>query len=249
MSKLFHVLNSIGECVARDLEAESASFSRDEYLAGGFDSYNYQWYENFNHHVYDDNGCDYERYGCVIRDGDSVLDLGANVGIFAHRAESRGASKVTCFEPVRPTFECLEKNAGTKTSVYNAAVGGSMRTQTFRIYRDYSCAGGGTSVIRHEDMPVAHEERALTVNVNDVFRDLGPFDFMKVDTEGAEKEIMAAISDENLRSLRCLAMEIHPMQDQDEFVSGLAERMSRNGFNHFILHHNGGLKTANFWMR
>ena len=54
----------------------------------------------------------------------NTLDLGANIGVFAHRAEIRGASKVICFEPVTPTFNCLIKNKGQKTSVYKNAIGG-----------------------------------------------------------------------------------------------------------------------------
>ena len=103
-NKKFWTLRPDGSEVLRDLNEENKNFTREGYLNGEFDANNYQWYEMFHHYSFDDNGCDYERHGCYIKEGDVVLDLGANIGVFAHRAETRGASKVICFEPVTPTF-------------------------------------------------------------------------------------------------------------------------------------------------
>ena len=144
-NKMFVTLAPDGSEVLRNLAAENETFSKEKYIKGEFDGNNFQWYEMFNHFVYDDIGCDYERYGCFIREGDVVLDLGANIGIFAHRAETRGASKVICFEPVTPTFNCLIKNRGQKTLVYKNAVGRKNGFTTFRIHTDFTHIGGGTS--------------------------------------------------------------------------------------------------------
>ena len=116
-NKKIWTLSPEGNEVLRDLKKENEEFSIDLYREGKFDANNFQWYEMFNHYVHDDIGCDYERYGCYIREGDVVLDLGGNIGIFAHRAETRGASKVISFEPVTPTFNCLIKK-GTTTSFF-----------------------------------------------------------------------------------------------------------------------------------
>ena len=112
-NKLFWTLSPNGDEILRNLEEENKEFSTNDYFNGKFDANNYQWYEMFNHYVCDDLGCDYERYGCYIEEGDVVLDLGGNIGVFAHRAENRGASKVISFEPITPTFNCLIKNRGS----------------------------------------------------------------------------------------------------------------------------------------
>ena len=78
MNKKFWTIDKNGEHVLRDLSKEEEGWSYDRYLSGELDAYNYMWHEMFNHYVYDDNGCDYERYGCYIREGDVVLDLGDN---------------------------------------------------------------------------------------------------------------------------------------------------------------------------
>ena len=108
-NKKIWTLDKEGNEVLRDLAKENESFTMDRYYSGDFDGNNYMWHEMFTNFVYDDNGCDYERYGCFIKEGDVVLDIGGNIGIFAHRAEFRGASKVISFEPLTPTFNCLIK--------------------------------------------------------------------------------------------------------------------------------------------
>ena len=56
------------------------------------------------------NGCIYQRFGCVVEQGDIVLDVGANIGMFANRALYDGASKIICFEPLSVAYKCLIEN-------------------------------------------------------------------------------------------------------------------------------------------
>jgi FkbM family methyltransferase len=207
----------------------------------------------FHHFVYDDLGCDYERYGCYIREGDVVLDLGGNIGVFAHRAEERGASKVISFEPVTPTFNCLIKNKGPKTLVYKNAVGGKHGFTTFRIHTDFTHIGGGTS--EDQDLMLnqrhfIHSEIVIIIGINEIFENMDTkFDFMKIDIEGGEVDVLTSITDENLLSLRCLSAEFHKSYEEfDVFQQSFVERMERLGFKHFTLYHGDGtLRTINFW--
>jgi FkbM family methyltransferase len=251
--KLFYTLNPDGSQVLRNLAKENENFTLESYKLGEFDANNFQWYEMFHHYVFDDNGCDYERMGCFIKEGDVVLDLGANIGIFAHRAEIRGASKVISFEPMTPTFNCLIKNIGPKTTVYKNAVGSENKFVDFRIHTDFTHIGGGTS--DSQDLLLAgrsiiHSERAYMININDVFEGIGTkVDFLKVDIEGGEVDVFNSIKDEHLSSLRCLSAEFHKSYDEfDLFQTNFANRMSNLGFKHFTLYHgNGDLRTLSFW--
>jgi FkbM family methyltransferase len=50
--------------------------------------------------------------GIHINDGDVVLDVGANIGVFGVRAAQKGKNvKVYCFEPIPEIAETLKKNA------------------------------------------------------------------------------------------------------------------------------------------
>jgi FkbM family methyltransferase len=50
--------------------------------------------------------------GIQINDGDVVLDVGANIGVFGVRAAQKGKNvRVYCFEPIPDIADTLEKNA------------------------------------------------------------------------------------------------------------------------------------------
>ena len=250
---MFVTLAPDGSEVLRNLAAENETFSKEKYTKGEFDGNNFQWYEMFHHYVYDDNGCDYERYGCFIKEGDVVLDLGANIGIFAHRAETRGASKVICFEPVTPTFNCLIKNRGPKTLVYKNAVGGKNGFTTFRIHTDFTHIGGGTSESQDlmlNNREIIFSEKVIVIGINEIFEGFGEkINFMKIDIEGGEVDVLTAISDDNLKSLRCLSAEFHKTYEEfDIFQENFIQRMKNLGFKTFTLFHGDGkLRTINCW--
>ena len=54
----------------------------------------------------------YLQNGIAIKDGDVVLDVGANIGIFGVRAMQKAKNvTVYCFEPIPDIVEALSKNA------------------------------------------------------------------------------------------------------------------------------------------
>ncbi len=55
----------------------------------------------------------YFRHGISVKKGDVVLDVGANIGLFALRALKRaqGEARIFSFEPVPPIFSVLKQNA------------------------------------------------------------------------------------------------------------------------------------------
>lgn len=204
----------------------------------------------FNNHVYDDNGCDYERYGCYIKEGDIVLDLGGNIGIFAHRAETRGASKIIAFEPLTPTFNCLIKNRGPKTLVYKMAAGSKNEWVNFKIHTDFTNIGGGSSKDSAiSGRQIIHEEKAYMLNINEIFKIADKIDFMKMDIEGGEVDVLNTITDDNLLSLRCLSAEFHKTYEEfDIFQENFIRRINSLGFRSFVLYlGDGNLRTINCW--
>ena len=257
MNKQFWTLDKDGNEVLRDLKKEHENFSIEKYNAGEFDSNNFIWYENFDMYLMDANGCDYERKGCFIQEGDVVVDIGANIGIFAHRAELRGASKVICFEPFSQTFECLKKNAGPKTEVYKLAIGGNNRFEKFALHTDYTHVGGVFN-IKNTDLSknknLIKTESSLVIDVNLIFDNnlTDRIDFLKIDVEGSEIEILDSLTDDNLKKVRCVAIELHKTNEEFEiFQEKILDRMFILGFQRFILYHgtdtSATLRTFTCW--
>lgn len=251
MNKLFWTLSPSGNKILRDLKKENENFTWHDYSMGKYDPNNFIWYEMFQFYGFGSDGCDYERFGCQIKEGDVVLDIGANIGIFAHRAETKGASKVICFEPITPTFECLTKNKGPKTVVYKNAVGNENKFSTFKIHSDFTQIGGATfSDDAMKNRTSIYDELVYMINVNQIFDGFNEkIDFMKVDIEGGELELLTNISDENLKSLRCLAIELHIINDEYENLQhNFWGRMDKLGYKGYCLYHGDGkLRTLNFW--
>jgi len=79
--------------------------------------------EIFDDHIY-------SRHGIEIRDGDTVFDIGANIGLFALFVSRSGAdARLFCFEPAPATFEVLQRNVARfdipRAQLFNAGVAGT----------------------------------------------------------------------------------------------------------------------------
>jgi hypothetical protein len=88
------------------------------------------------------------------------------------------------------------------------------------------------------------------VGINELFGQVSDkIDFVKMDIEGGEVDVLTAITDENLQSIRCLSCEFHKFTEYfDEFQENFINRMNRLGFKSFVLFlGNGDLRTVNFW--
>lgn len=76
-------------------------------------------------HVYDEvfvREC-YHGNGIEIRDGDTICDIGANVGLFSLWLGSfRKDLTIHLFEPVPQTFEAMQENIGMELSIENTFI-------------------------------------------------------------------------------------------------------------------------------
>lgn len=129
-----------------------------------------------------------------VREGNTVFDIGANVGLWALRlAEKVGvAGTVHAFEPVPSTIRQLEVNLGLSaaTNVVVSTVGLSDRTGEDTIHVPVGAAG------RASLAPETGDDVAFTITLrtlDDVWRELGEprVPFVKVDIEGAEPLMLA----------------------------------------------------------
>lgn len=81
----------------------------------------------------------YLQNGITIKDGDVVLDIGANIGVFGVRALQKAANvEVHCFEPIPAIADVLRRNAEVhgngRFHVYQCGVSSSNTTATFTYF-------------------------------------------------------------------------------------------------------------------
>ena len=168
-----------------------------------------------------------------IFDGDVVVELGGNIGIFNRWAYSQGASKVISFEPDKRYFKLLSLNADPRSILFNAA--GSDSIGELSLFE--STHIGGSNLFGTQEGAKEYKVRTYTLDYLFETGLVDKIDFLKVDIEGAEHHAFKGISDENLMKVKNIAMEYHHSHfNYDEKLrQSLINRMTRLGFNPYTL--------------
>jgi len=149
-----------------------------------------------------------------VRDGGTIVDIGANIGIFTIRAARQfPKSKVISYEPLQENFRLLKENIDfnnlrERVVPINLAVAGGKGEVDFFIHNQDS---GGGSIYRHGDDETIKLVKVKTVSLVDVFESNGitECDFMKMDCEGSEEEILYNAPSDIIRKIRNLTIEWH----------------------------------------
>ena len=182
--------------------------------------------EVFIHRIYD-------RALSRIGPGHTVIDIGAHCGVFAVAAAARGAG-VICIEPMVANLRALEQNIAANSLrgavvVRPVAVGGT--SGEIELYMRDIDSGGSTA------FPVIHPEwvgrddvktvKVQCVTLEEVLKGVpGQCRCLKIDCEGAEYEIFAKASAEELGQVESIIMEYHP----NGRVADVGERLELVGF-------------------
>src|SRR5262249_32428960 len=127
------------------------------------------------------------------RPGDTVVDIGANIGLWVLGAARRigPSGRAEAFEPVPSTYarlsENVELNAFSTIRCHQLAMSDHQGTTTF-----YAATDGNSG--RSSMGKMAGVDQAITVNLTtlDDFcekNDLDRIDFLKVDVEGVEEQV------------------------------------------------------------
>lgn len=176
-------------------------------------------------------GGEYRYEHLTPRQGWKVIDVGANIGVYSLWAERRGAT-VTAYEPGPETFEHLVANTkGKRIAARHAAVVGA-HAATARLFLHGERSTRNTLIGREietgEQLDASVEVPAIPLD--EVLTD--GCDLLKIDVEGSEFEILANVSEENLRRAKRIVLEFHrtagPLQT-------LLDRLAAAGFRAEIL--------------
>ena len=171
----------------------------------------------------------YTQHDFRIKKDDIVVDIGAHIGIFTTYAALH-SKEVYAYEPVPSTFSYLVENVKlnkfSNVFLYNYAV--SDRHKKLPIYMAKG-SSGSHSAYKTE----TKTDEFIEVNVislEDILSEnkLKGVDFLKLDCEGSEYDIIFGASSEVLARVKKMAIELHPRKDQSEDKS--KQFLSENGF-------------------
>lgn len=168
--------------------------------------------------------------GFVISPGDTVLDVGANTGIFSLVAAQKGG-KAIAFEPSKRNFDMLVRNValnklpGEVLPVKKALSGqkGELKLftgphhTTHSLFQELSADSGTSETVETTTLDLVMDEHNLE-----------KIDLLKMDCEGAEYGIFHGASPKTLQKIKRISMEYHEFDGNTG--AGLAEFLRGQGF-------------------
>ena len=140
----------------------------------------------------------YEKFA-FVKDGDVVVDIGANVGAFAYSIKDRLIKKIYCVEPSNGLIETLRKNLKNMPySIINKAIS-SQNADNIDLPNSHC-------IFNH----IGDSYNSITFKKFIEDNNISNIDFLKVDCEGGEYEIF---NEENrdyiINNVKNIALEWH----------------------------------------
>jgi FkbM family methyltransferase len=177
------------------------------------------------------------RVGAAGRPLDTVIDLGANVGMFTARAAT-AARRVIAVEPVGENRAVAARNvalAGVADRVRLLPYAAAGRSgERVKIFLSSASAASHSLLASHGHLEgsAGHEE-VETISLPDLFAREGVerCSLLKCDIEGAEFDVFAATPPEVLDRIDALAVEVHTSAELPPGeVDALRARLAGAGF-------------------
>jgi FkbM family methyltransferase len=141
-----------------------------------------------------------------------VLDVGGNIGAFSIYASVLGAKKVIAYEPEDDNRKQFEDNVNanglTNIQIRPYAVSG--KDEEFEIYK----AQGATKRTEYAGEIDVPKQKVKAFNINKIVGELKEIAVWKMDCEGAEYDILDAITDDNLKKIKYLTLEFHSTSEE-----------------------------------
>lgn len=150
-----------------------------------------------------------------------ILDIGGNIGTTSvYYSHLFPDAKIYTFEPVKDNYAILEKNTAALPNVttFNVGLGASDSTPTIFAYEDNDNTGGYSlydlqvDKAKGEQITVKHAGNFLKEN------NITHVDLIKIDTEGAEYDILTSMEPEMLANVRWIIGELHGERDFELFT-------------------------------
>ncbi|SRX75628.1 FkbM family methyltransferase [Aequorivita antarctica] len=180
----------------------------------------------------------YDQGEVKIKEGDVVFDIGANVGVFSLYASKIKGTQVFAFEPHPSNFKILLNNVNQNNieniKCFDYALGSDNED---RILIEGNIAGGHKLSYKDVSQNAEGSLKVKSVTLASMKEKLSidKIDFVKLDCEGAEGEIIQSLGLDGLKKINKIAIEFH---DNHSILSH--EQILKEL-------HNAGFKTSLKW--
>jgi FkbM family methyltransferase len=166
-----------------------------------------------------------------VHDGSTVIDIGGNVGIFTVKAGLAAKNvRVLSYEPFPASFAALKENVrlnGLEKNItaFNKAVA-DKKGELELFFRAHD--PGGVSLHQFGDTNELSSIKVPAITLEEIFKEnhIEICDYLKMDCEGAEEQIILSTPATLFERIRGITFEWHAMLNKmsiDEFMAYLHE--------------------------
>ena len=158
-----------------------------------------------------------------------IIDAGANIGLsvlyFKHLYPK---CRLTAYEPDPEIFALLEANVGALPNVELHEAAAWTEDTVLTFYPTGSLAGS-------TEVDFTDKGEAISIKAERLRDEIakGPVDFLKIDIEGAENQVLFDIADQ-LDSVDHLFLEYHSNPEKPQLLGELLNIVKQAGFRYFI---------------
>ena len=151
---------------------------------------------------------DYSKFDFEIRNDDNVIDVGAHIGFFAlYASQFCKNGKIFCFEPVKENYDLLLYNIKLNNIKnifsYNCAV--SNTNKYVKVFLHSDKTAHSIHVPSHEFVEI----KSLTLQEIFDSNKLERCDYLKLDCEGSEYDIIESLPEEYFKKIKKIYIEYH----------------------------------------
>ena len=161
-------------------------------------------------------------YGKIPEHG-TIIDIGANIGVFSLYAINNSAKQVYSFEPNPEAYQVLKRNIETNNlennvRVFNLAVSDK---DNVSMYIPAQSSPYNSSSNEPEPKQVECKTISLDTLIDD--QDIDIIDLIKIDCEGCEYKVLYFLSKSTLNKVKHIRLEHHVSRRKEELITHLKD--------------------------
>ena len=164
-----------------------------------------------------------------ISNDDVIIDVGAHIGLFALFASQFCKNgKIFCYEPIKENYKILIENIEMNQiqNIFPNNLAVTKETSRVKIFLNDDQSGH--SMFTQNKNFVEVDSKSLS----DIFIDNGikECDFLKLDCEGAEYEIIESLPSDLFTKINKTAIEYHMVDTKPELLKQLINKLKQFSF-------------------
>ena len=164
-----------------------------------------------------------------ISNDDVIIDVGAHIGLFALFASQFCKNgKIFCYEPIKENYKILIENIEMNQiqNIFPNNLAVTKETSRVKIFLNDDQSGHSMFIQNKNFVEVDSK------SLSDIFIDNGikECDFLKLDCEGAEYEIIESLSSDLFTKINKTAIEYHMVDTKPELLKQLINKLKQFSF-------------------